>query len=270
MSSSRRDHPDMRDDAPGRIPESLIDAAIDGELDPEIQKVIGSALQYDPARRQEFHDTRDAINALRMPIESPDLSDRVLERAHRHRRFIPGTLRRHVRAGRVGISALLLVTLFGVAALQRAYPRLTTIAAQPTPVSNVESAIEQDGRQLAQTVTDDIQSFRECVEPVRGILAGSLQRPGVSGYNTETRVVTAGLSSPHQSGLSADQFSHHRAAYALMSLAQARSEQSNETRAYGFASRSRAASVIVVSWTNSIEPAEPRSPGTIEDPLELP
>lgn len=131
MSRSRRDHPDMRDDAPGRIPESLIDAAMDGELDPAIQKEIGNALQYDPARRQEFHDTRDAINALRMPIESPDLSDQVLERAHRHRRFIPRKLRQQVRAGRVGMAALLLVTLLGVATLQRMYPRLTTIASQP-------------------------------------------------------------------------------------------------------------------------------------------
>ena len=87
MNNDHRDHPDMRDDAPGRIPESLINAAMDGELDKDIQREIGDALRYDPVRRQEFHDTRDAINALRMPIDTPDLSDRVLERAHRHRRF---------------------------------------------------------------------------------------------------------------------------------------------------------------------------------------
>ncbi len=178
MSRDRRDHPDMRDNAPGRIPESLIDAAIDGELDPEIQKEIGHALQYDPERRQQFHDTRDAINALRIPVEMPDLSDRVLSRANRHRRFIPAKLRAQVRAGRLGMAAFLLCGLLTIAGLQRMYPRLTTIASQQTPVRDLEIAVEQDRNQLAQALNGEIETIRTSVAPVAGLFDRPIARPG--------------------------------------------------------------------------------------------
>lgn len=265
MSRSRRDHPDMRDDAPGRIPESLIDAAMDGELDPAIQKEIGNALQYDPARRQEFHDTRDAINALRMPIESPDLSDQVLERAHRHRRFIPRKLRQQVRAGRVGMAALLLVTLLGVATLQRMYPRLTTIASQPTPVANIESAIETDGRQLAQTVTGDIQSLRDCMpDPVRGMLAGSLSRPGNTSYNTDVRIVTASLSATAPQSMP---HAYPHTSYALVTLAQ--QHQNDHDRRSAQQRTGGPSNIVLMSWTTS---SSNRSspPDPIDDAIELP
>lgn len=177
MTDRRRHHPDLRSDAPGRIPESLIDAAIDGDLDPQLQQQIGDALRYDHARRQEFHDTRDAINALRMPMDTPDLSDRVLERANRHRKFIPRKLRQQVRAGRVGMAALLLVGLLGVAALQRAYPRLTTIASQRTPVQDLEQAVGNDSAQLAHALSTEVSTLRQRVAPVAGLFDRPPQRP---------------------------------------------------------------------------------------------
>lgn len=178
MTNPRPNHPDLRADAPGRIPESLIDAAIDGELDPQLQQQIGDALRYDPARRQEMHETRDAINALRMPVEMPDLSDRVLDRANRHRRFIPRKLRQQVRAGRVAMAALLLAGLLGIAALQRAYPRLTTIASQHTPVKDLEQAVGKDSAQLAQVLSTEVTTLRQRVAPVTGIFDSPPQRPG--------------------------------------------------------------------------------------------
>lgn len=172
------DHPDMRDNTLGRIPESLIDAAIDGELDPQIQREIGKALQYDPERRQQFHDTRDAINALRLPMDMPDLSDRVLARAHKHRRFIPAKLRAQIRAGRVGMAAVLLVALLGIAGLQHMYPRLTTIAPQQTPVHDIQAAVQRDGAQIAQAVSSEFQTLRSTVAPVVGMFDRPPQRPG--------------------------------------------------------------------------------------------
>lgn len=171
-------HPDMRDNAPGRIPESLIDAAMDGELDPQIQGEIGHALQYDPERRQQFHDTRDAINALRLPVEMPDLSDQVLARASKHRHFIPAKLRNQIRAGRVGMAALLLVGLLGVASLQRMYPRLTTISSQQTPVHDIQSAVEKDSAQIAKTLSDEFETIRDNVAPVAGLFNRPIDRPG--------------------------------------------------------------------------------------------
>lgn len=161
----------MRSDAPGRIPESLIDAAIDGELNADIQREIAHALQYDPIRKQELLDTSDAINALQMPIAMPDFADVVLARADRHRKFIPAAWRSHVRAGRLGIAAVLLMSLMTIAGLQRVYPRLTTLASHPTPVLNIECAVEQDATQLANKVNTEYHALRASVAPMAQFLA---------------------------------------------------------------------------------------------------
>ncbi len=161
----------MRSDAPGRIPESLIDAAIDGELNVDIQREIAHALQYDPIRKQELLDTSDAINAMQMPIAMPDFADVVLARADHHRKYIPAAWRSHVRAGRLGIAAVLLMSLMTIAGLQRLYPRLTTLASHPTPVLNIESAVEQDATELAVKVNTEYHALRASVAPMARFLA---------------------------------------------------------------------------------------------------
>ena len=259
----------MRNDAPGRIPESLIDAAMDGELDPQIQKEIGSALQYDPIRRQEFHDTRDAINALRMPIDAPDLSDRVLARAHRHRRFIPRKLRQQVRAGRVAMAALLLTTMLGVATLQRAYPRLTTLGAQPTPVANIESAVGQSGNQIAETLTGDLHSFQDCMtEPVRGLLAGSLERPGATDFSYEVHVVTTSTSAALEFP---EPFTTLHPSYAIVNLAYTASPSKASRQRFGYHQNTDSPGVVLASWVAA--PQSPRAanpPESIDKAIDLP
>ncbi len=175
----------MRCNAPGRIPESLINAAIDGELNEDIQREIARALQYDPVRKQELLDTSKAINALQMPIEAPDLTDAILMRADRHRRFIPATWRRHVRAGRLGIAAVLLLTLMSIAGLQKLYPRLTTIASHPTPVLNVEEAIEQDADEFASALTNEA---RVIYSSVANPIVGILETPGRMDHRFEVSI----------------------------------------------------------------------------------
>jgi hypothetical protein len=268
MNHDRRDHPDMRDDAPGRIPESLINAAMDGELDKDIQREIGDALQYDPIRRQEVHETRDAINALRMPIEAPDLSDRVLDRAHRHRRFIPAKLRNHVRTGRVVMAAALLITLFGVAGLQRMYPRLTTIAAHQTPVSNVEDAIEQNTQQLAQTVTGEIKVFADCVAtPVRSLFADSLEKPGNTQHNYSLAIRHTAPSNSEQltnasfPAAHADVLASTHPTYAVVSLVA--SQNQPLPRVFR---NDRNNQFVLMSWTPSPAPRPEPEPESLEFP----
>ncbi len=267
MSRSRRDHPDMRDDSPGRIPESLIDAAMDGELDPEIQKEIGRALQYDPVRKKEFHDTRDAINALRMPIDSPDLSDRVLERAHRHRRFIPRKLRQQVRVGRVVMAGVLLTTMLGVAGLQRTFPRLTTFGAQSTPVSDIEHAVEQGTQQLAQSVSEDVHKFQACMtEPVRGLLAGAIERPGASDHEFGLTLANTSSSYTHE-------FSETHAlsypGYAFVTLATNNAQAQPENRRAGYIRSSDSSRVVLMSWVSSSDNSS-KEPTDFDDALTLP
>lgn len=267
MSHPRRDHPDMRDQAPGRIPESLIDAAMDGELDAQIQREIGHALQYDPARRQEFHDTRDAINALRMPIDMPDLSDRVLERANRHRRFIPRKLRQQVRAGRVVMCAALLTTLLAVAGLQRMYPRLTTIAAQQTPVRDIELAVEQDRNQIVDSVHNEVGALRATIAPVAGLF-DRLDRPGINDARYGVEIRTASVVTSQGDRFPAGQLGTH--AYAVYTIVNHRPSVSgvNTRRSrLGLLADAPMNRVALTSWTT--EPDAPRVK-PVDDPLDLP
>ena len=48
-----------------RIPESLIDAALDGEICDQMQNEIAHALRYDHDRREELLETAEAVRAPR-------------------------------------------------------------------------------------------------------------------------------------------------------------------------------------------------------------
>lgn len=170
--SSARDH---HDDAPGRIPESLIHAALDGEVSDDMQREIAAALKYDRTRHDELLETADAIRALRSEVDAPDFSSAVLSELDRSSRFIPANFQRLVRSGRMGLAAALLLSLVCVAGLQRIYPRLTTIGAQQTPVRDVAQAVENDACRVEESIRQEVQQARASVIP------GAITRLAVPG-----------------------------------------------------------------------------------------
>ncbi len=174
-----RDHD--HDNAPGRIPESLIHAALDGELSDDVQHEIAQALQYDKSRHRELLDTADAIRALRSEVNIPDFSNTVLGELDRSHRFIPSSWQRLVRQSRMGIAAALLLSLLCVAGLQRVYPRLTTIGQQETPVRDVASAIQQDTQSVQSSIRDEVRIARSSLFPAR-VHAG-VETPGRTGFS---------------------------------------------------------------------------------------
>ena len=155
----------------GRIPESLIDAALDGEICDQMQDEIAHALQYDHGRRAELLETADAVRALDLDeIPMPDMQCVVLNRLDQHERFIPRTMRRWVRTGRLAIAAGVLLGLMMVAGLQSMYPRLTTLGTQSTPVDDVASAMAEDTQQVATDVQMRVEILRASMLPLDGLL----------------------------------------------------------------------------------------------------
>lgn len=171
MSAPR---PFRDDDAPGRIPESLIDSVLDGAVDERTRREIARALRHDPRRRQEVSETVEAIRALRRPVPCPDLTDGVLGALDRKHRFLSPAARRAVRRTRaVGVLAAL-IALAGVAGVQRAMPRLASIAPQPTPVSDVARAVQADAAEAAGSVRDSVRVMQAAMPG----LSSSLEIPG--------------------------------------------------------------------------------------------
>lgn len=173
MSSTR---PFREDDAPGRIPESLIDSVLDGAVDERTRREVARALRHDPRRRRDVAETIEALHALRTPVDCPDLTDGVLRSLDRRRRFLSPAARRTVRRTRTAGMAVALLALLGVAGAQRAMPRLASIGAQPTPVTDVARAVQADTTQAAGQVFESVRIMQASMPS----LAGTIEMPGRS------------------------------------------------------------------------------------------
>lgn len=164
-------HDVFDDKTPGRIPESLIDAALDGEICDQMQEEIAHALRYDHTRRAELLETSDAVRALDLDdIPMPDMQCVVLNRLDQHDRFIPRSMRRWVRTGRMAVAAGVLLGLMLVAGLQSVYPRLTTIGAQATPIDDVATAVQEDAHRVVTGLESGVNQMRATLSPFEGFL----------------------------------------------------------------------------------------------------
>lgn len=170
-----------QDQQPGRIPESLIDAALDGELCDRMSDEIAHALRYDKQRRAELLETTEAIRSMRdEDLGVPDFQLSVLNALDKHDKFIPRTLRRSVRVGRLAIAAGFLLGLMGVAALQSLYPRLTSISAPETPVLDVAESMKNDAQHLAKSVEPALDSARAHLSPLASIMGAPRQTRNIN------------------------------------------------------------------------------------------
>ena len=110
----------------------------------------------------------------------PDMQCAVLNRLDQHDRFLPRTMRKWVRTGRMAIAAGILLGLMLVAGLQSVYPRLTTIGAQSTRVHDVATAVEEETIGVAQDVRSGVAQVRASLSPLDGLLAPSKPNAGKS------------------------------------------------------------------------------------------
>lgn len=172
------DRPFRDDDAPGRIPESLIDSMLDGSVDERTRREVSRALRHDPRRRRDVAETVEAIAALRGPVDCPDIADGVLASLDRKHRFLSLSARRFVRRARLSGALVLLLGLISVAGVQRAMPRFGSLAAQPTPVTDVARAMQTDTAHAAGQVRDGVRESVRVMQASMPSLAGSLETPG--------------------------------------------------------------------------------------------
>lgn len=162
-----RDH-----ESPGRIPDSLIDAVLDGSVDDQTRREVSRALRHDPTRQRDLHETIEAIDALNAPIECPDLSAHVLQTLDRKHRFLPTRARRAMQRYRLGIGLAALLALGTVAIGQRAMPRLASISTPQTPVADVAQAFHADAGAAADGVVDRSARLVQATIPLFPTQAG--------------------------------------------------------------------------------------------------
>ncbi|MCA9294257.1 MAG: hypothetical protein KDA20_10625 [Phycisphaerales bacterium] len=134
---------------PGRVPDELIDAVLDGSADIEHSRTLFKQLSQSPDAAREVASTQRAIEALRSPVRTPDLSGRVLGELARRHGFTTPAMRRQVWMRRVAAAAALVVVVGGAFAVQRFVPEAATLLPQATPVSDVVAAVPEPTTQIA-------------------------------------------------------------------------------------------------------------------------
>lgn len=161
MSNGSRDQfdetPGVSRDLPprlGRIPDSLIDAVIDGEVDDRARREILSAARRHPQQRRELADTSDLLQALRTPVAGPDFSSVVVAEAHRRRRYIPARVQRAVTRSRMAVAASVMLALLCYVGASRAWPDAAVFNRSAAPITTVANSVASDAERAIASVNE--------------------------------------------------------------------------------------------------------------------
>ncbi len=151
-----------------RVPDELLDAFFDGDLDDAGKRCLFDGMRRDPAAAERFARTMFALEQLRRTPDasaSPDFTDSVLDAIDQRKRWMTPAARRVVRIGRYAAAASILVMLAGGFLYKRANPQSALIAERPAPLTNVVETGRLEARQ-------NIQSMASVFRPLRGAVAG--------------------------------------------------------------------------------------------------
>lgn len=122
---------------PGQIPDDLVDAFFDGELDEGKREKLFGAMRADLNRCAEVATMQRIISLLREPVEAPDLTEPIMERLRVRGAFLPSRTRRFIKYGRWAAALLLASGVLGVALVHRSAPDSLRLVAPPKPVTGV-------------------------------------------------------------------------------------------------------------------------------------
>ncbi len=142
--STRQDGRDARVPDAARIPDELVDAFFDRELDVESQREMFGRLRGDMPRCEEIARTREMLSELRREARGPDLTEAILSRVERRRGFMTPKWQRVVTTGRLAVAAGVLLGIGLAATAQRLWPEATSLREQPAPLSGFVESTRAD------------------------------------------------------------------------------------------------------------------------------
>lgn len=148
-----------------RIPESQIDAMLDGDLTRDQSRDMFRRLMGDPVAGRELAQTEAALEALRRPVTSPDFTRRILNEVDRRRAWLPAGGVRKLTAWRLAAAIALLGVLAGGFALQRTAPRAVALVDQPAPITDLARAVSYEAAGVFTPVQQTVRSIRAELMP---------------------------------------------------------------------------------------------------------
>ena len=157
--------------------QQLIDELLDGEISSERSQVLRQTLRQDAKACEELARTQRAIDRLREPIETPDLSEAILTRVHGRRRFIPNRARSIVTAGRLAVAAGVIGAV-GLASFVQRHAPAVNLGDTATPISQLVEATEQTGVDQATLRAQAVETIQASIaSPTRSLTLSPQFRP---------------------------------------------------------------------------------------------
>lgn len=167
MTDPRGHNPDLprdgRDESLDRPSlDDLVDAVFDNELPAEKTKDVHASLRAHPDIARDAVMTRRALEALRRPVSTPDLSGSILDALDGKRPLEHGDVIGRLRVWRYAAAAALLLMVAGAFTIQRMSPEVTHLVGTPedrpmgTLAATLPEVTEEATRNVLRAV-DDIQ-----------------------------------------------------------------------------------------------------------------
>jgi hypothetical protein len=142
------------------IPEELVDAFFDRELDEGSRENFFRLIRQDLRTCSGVARTQRMIGALREPVEAPDLTASIMAEVGHRRGFLSQRLRGMVKAGRLAAAACVLMVLLAVAALHRSAPETFSLTASPKPVSGVLTSGASEAAAGVQQIAEAVGAVK--------------------------------------------------------------------------------------------------------------
>jgi len=176
----------------GGVPEPNGGGDLDRYFDGDLSALRRRRLLEDLAgeRCEEVVRTNHALFRLKQPVDSIDVTDVVLQRVHARRAFLPRQLRSMIRAGRLGMAAVLLLSISSVVLLQRYNPGAIRLTAPDAPLSAVLEQSEQDTTAGLDTLSGGLDSIKRSLRVVAvdaEFERTSFESPGVESPGNDRR-----------------------------------------------------------------------------------
>ncbi|MDX2116059.1 MAG: hypothetical protein SFZ24_10650 [Planctomycetota bacterium] len=151
------------------IPDDLVDAMLDGEVEPGEHISVLARIASDDAALERLQSTRDILNELaRADREDgcPDFTRAILTRVARERGLLSRLGLRRVMTYRYAAAATIALAMSGLFLAQRVAPGSFGESVQPAVLSGVASAVPAE-------TADVVSSVRSALGSIRQLMPGS-------------------------------------------------------------------------------------------------
>lgn len=156
---------DIRDQAPvppmDRVPDHMVDRFFDRELTRAESAKLFDSLRADPEAARDLVQTQRALDALRRPVQTPDLSRAILAKVNGRTPLLTRRGVRHIRVGRLVSAAALVAVIAGAFVIQRQHPQIVHIGGTDlAPIAEIAMCMPADTSDAVHTIRQTAKAIR--------------------------------------------------------------------------------------------------------------